>query len=95
MDIKKIFVAGCGTMGNGIAQACAQCGYDVAMYDISSDGLKRALDTILKSVGRLVEKAKIKGTVEDITVRKNAERELQRERVAQVRARRLTSRNIA
>ena len=69
MDIKKIFVAGCGTMGNGIAQACAQCGYDVAMYDISSDGLKRALDTILKSVGRLVEKAKIKGTVEDIMSR--------------------------
>lgn len=66
MNFKKIFVAGCGTMGNGIAQACAQSGYEVAMYDISAEGLKRALDTIRKSVTRLVEKGKVSGTVDEI-----------------------------
>lgn len=66
MNLKKIFVAGCGTMGNGIAQACAQSGYDVAMYDISAEGLKRALDTIRNSVTRLVEKGKLAGTVDEI-----------------------------
>jgi len=69
MNLKKIFVAGCGTMGNGIAQACAQSGYDVAMYDISAEGLKRALDTIRKSVTRLVEKGKVSGTVDEIVGR--------------------------
>lgn len=66
MNLKKIFVAGCGTMGNGIAQACAQSGYEVAMYDIAAEGLKRALDTIRKSVTRLVEKGKVAGAVDEI-----------------------------
>ena len=69
MNLKKIFVAGCGTMGNGIAQVCAQAGYSVAMYDISADGLQKALATIRKSVGRLVEKGRIVGTVDEIMER--------------------------
>ena len=35
MEIKKIGVVGAGTMGNGIAQAFAVCGYDVVMTDIA------------------------------------------------------------
>lgn len=69
MDLKKIFVAGCGTMGNGIAQACAQSGYDVVMYDISAEGLKKAMKTIERSVSRLVEKKKISGAVDEIMAR--------------------------
>jgi 3-hydroxybutyryl-CoA dehydrogenase len=76
MNLKNIFVAGCGTMGNGIAQACAQAGYHVAMYDIAADGLQKALGTIRNSVGRLVEKGKIVGTVDEIMGRIQATEEI-------------------
>lgn len=31
MEIRKIFVVGAGLMGRGIAQVCAQAGYEVVM----------------------------------------------------------------
>ena len=36
MDIKKIFVAGAGLMGGGIAQVCAQAGYDVTVPQVGA-----------------------------------------------------------
>ncbi|MHA2176010.1 MAG: 3-hydroxyacyl-CoA dehydrogenase NAD-binding domain-containing protein, partial [Candidatus Hodarchaeales archaeon] len=33
-NVKKICVLGAGLMGNGIAQVCAQAGFQVAMRDI-------------------------------------------------------------
>ncbi len=58
-DIKKVTVVGTGTMGNGIAQVFAQCGYDVNMVDIRQDFLDRALAVITKSLDRLLKKEKI------------------------------------
>ena len=69
MEIKKIFVAGAGLMGGGIAQVCAQAGYDVTMRDISDDILEKSLRAIRWSVGKFVEKGKVEGSVEDILVR--------------------------
>jgi 3-hydroxybutyryl-CoA dehydrogenase len=66
MEIKKIFVAGAGLMGGGIAQVCAQAGYDVTMRDISEDILNKSLKTISWSVGKFVEKGKVQGTVAEI-----------------------------
>jgi 3-hydroxybutyryl-CoA dehydrogenase len=66
MEIKKIFVAGAGLMGGGIAQVCVQAGYDVIMRDISEDILNRGLKAIQWSVGKLVEKGKVQGTAEEI-----------------------------
>lgn len=66
MEIKKIFVAGAGLMGGGIAQICAQAGYDVTMRDISEDILNKSLKTIRWSVGKFVEKGKVQGTVDEI-----------------------------
>ena len=43
MEIKKIFVAGAGLMGGGIAQVCAQAGYHVTMRDLSNEILKKGL----------------------------------------------------
>ena len=37
MDIKHIFVAGAGTMGNGIAQVAATCGYQVTCMDVAPE----------------------------------------------------------
>jgi len=66
MEIKKIFVAGAGLMGGGIAQVCVQAGYEVIMRDISEDILNKGLKAIQWSVGKLVEKGKVQGTIEEI-----------------------------
>lgn len=59
MEIKKIGVVGAGTMGNGITQVCAVAGYDVTMLDINEAAVKRGMDTIAKSLDRLLSKQKI------------------------------------
>jgi len=59
MDIKKIGIIGAGTMGNGIAQAFALCGYDVMMTDISEVVVQRGLKTVDGSLERLVKKEKM------------------------------------
>ncbi len=69
MTIKKIFVAGAGLMGGGISQVCAQAGYDVTMRDLSEDILNKSMDAIRWSVGKLVEKGRVKGRSEEIVSR--------------------------
>jgi len=69
MKIKKIFVAGAGLMGNGIAQVCAQAGYEVTMRDLTDEILEKGLKSINWSVGKLTEKGKVQGTVEEIVGR--------------------------
>ena len=66
MPIKKIFVAGAGLMGGGISQVSAQAGYRVIMQDLSDDILTKSLAAIRWSVGKLVDKGRVKGTVEEI-----------------------------
>ena len=39
-EIKKVFVAGSGTMGMSIAQAFADKLYDVTVYDISEASIE-------------------------------------------------------
>ena len=50
MDIKKVAVLGAGQMGNGIAQVCAQAGYDVKMRDIDQKFIDKGLATIKKNL---------------------------------------------
>lgn len=59
MAFKKIGVVGAGTMGNGIAQAFAQAGFDVVMSDVAQAALDRALATISGSYDRLIKKEKM------------------------------------
>lgn len=56
MDCKKIFVAGAGLMGSGVAQVAAQAGYLVTMQDVSQQSLDRGMANIKQSVGRFVKK---------------------------------------
>lgn len=55
----KICVVGTGIMGHGIVQAFAQAGYDVLMKGRSENSINKALQTIDKSLARLVEKGKM------------------------------------
>ncbi len=59
MTIKKIFVVGAGTMGNGIAQTAAVSGFEVTMMDVVPEQIERAKKTIDKSTAKLLEKGKI------------------------------------
>lgn len=55
MNIEKVAVIGAGLMGSGIAQAIAQGGVHVQLYDISQAALDRALQSIEKSLSRFVK----------------------------------------
>ena len=59
MEIQTVGVIGAGTMGNGIAQACAVSGLDVVMVDIAEDAVQRGLATVSASLERLVKKHKL------------------------------------
>jgi len=56
MEIKKIFVVGAGTMGNGIAQVGASSGYQMTVMDVLPEQLDRARNGIAKSVEKLFGK---------------------------------------
>jgi len=59
--MKKIAVIGSGTMGNGIAHSFAQYGFDVALIDINTGALQRAMQTITVNLDKQVKK----GTIDD------------------------------
>ncbi len=59
MEIKKVGVVGCGAMGAGIAQLCAQSGYQVVVSEINDEFLKKGLASIDKTLARSVEKGKL------------------------------------
>ncbi|MEE9913489.1 MAG: 3-hydroxybutyryl-CoA dehydrogenase [Deltaproteobacteria bacterium] len=59
MEIKKVCVLGAGLMGNGIAQVCAQAGYEVSLRDIEQRFIDGGMNTIRKNLGRDVEKGKM------------------------------------
>ncbi len=58
MEIKRVCVIGAGLMGNGIAQVCANAGYQVAMHDIEQRFVDNGMNTIKKNLAREVEKGK-------------------------------------
>ncbi len=57
--IKRVGIAGAGTMGQGIAQVCATAGYEVVLYDIHEDLITKGIELISKSLQTSVEKGKI------------------------------------
>ena len=58
MEIKKVCVLGAGLMGSGIAQVCAQAGFQVALRDIEQRFVDGGMNTIRKNLGREVQKSK-------------------------------------
>ncbi|WP_460012910.1 3-hydroxybutyryl-CoA dehydrogenase [Lysinibacillus sp. CTST325] len=58
MGIQKVMVIGAGQMGSGIAQVCAQAGYDVKLNDMKQEFFERGLGVITKNLTRDVEKGR-------------------------------------
>jgi 3-hydroxybutyryl-CoA dehydrogenase len=56
MSISRIGVIGAGTMGHGIAQACAVRGIAVTMVDVAQPAVDRGLKSVAASLERLVKK---------------------------------------
>ena len=56
MAVQKVGVVGCGLMGSGIAQVCAQAGFQTFVREISGELVEKGLKGIEKNLARLVEK---------------------------------------
>ncbi|MEK4244351.1 3-hydroxybutyryl-CoA dehydrogenase [Psychrobacillus sp. FSL K6-2684] len=59
MNIQKVMVIGAGQMGSGIAQVCAQAGYEVKLNDREEKFFDRGLQIITKNLSRNVEKGRM------------------------------------
>jgi 3-hydroxybutyryl-CoA dehydrogenase len=59
VEITRVGVVGCGLMGHGIAQICAQAGWDVVVRELDQDALDRGIGKIEKQLGRAVSKEKL------------------------------------
>jgi 3-hydroxybutyryl-CoA dehydrogenase len=65
MAISTVGIIGAGTMGNGIAQACAVSGLNVVMVDISDAAVAKGVSTVAGSLDRLLKKEKITAADKD------------------------------
>jgi len=68
MGIKKVGVVGCGFMGSGITQVCAQSGYQVVVSELDEEVLKKGLTSIDYYLTRGVEKGRISQQDKDSTL---------------------------
>ena len=65
MSIQTVGVIGAGTMGHGIAQACAVRGIAVVMVDINDAAVQRGLAAVAGSLERMVKKEKLSAADKD------------------------------
>ncbi len=59
IEIKKIGVVGCGTMGSGICEVCARGGFDVVFMEADEEQVRLGHERITRSVERAVDRGKL------------------------------------
>lgn len=59
MEIKKIGVVGAGVMGSGIAQVCAQAGFEVIMRDLTDELVEKGLKNIENFLNEGIKRGKV------------------------------------
>jgi 3-hydroxybutyryl-CoA dehydrogenase len=60
-NIHTVGVVGCGLMGAGIAQTCAQCGYEVIVRELNQQLLDKGLARIYSAWETMQQKGKVTG----------------------------------
>ena len=55
MEIRKVGVVGCGLMGGGIAQICAQSGFETVVREVSPELLDQGLRRIERILLNLLQ----------------------------------------
>lgn len=56
--IERVGIIGAGTMGSGIAMACANAGFDVRLQDQTDEALARSLDNIRRNYATSVKRGR-------------------------------------
>ena len=59
MDINNVGVIGCGVMGGGIVQVCAQSGYEVTVLEINNELLNKGLNAIKSTLSKSMSKGQL------------------------------------
>ncbi len=67
-EIRKVGVLGGGLMGSGIAQVCAQSGYDTVVREVSDELQRKGIAGVEKQLGRAVDKGKLEAGDRDRTL---------------------------
>jgi len=68
MEIKRIGVVGCGLMGSGISQVCAQSGYQVVVSEMNDELLNKGLASISSFLTRNVKKGRVSQAEKEATL---------------------------
>ena len=68
MEIKKVGVVGCGLMGSGITQVCAQAGYQVVVSEVNEELLNKGLASINSFLTKGIEKGKLSQQDKDLAL---------------------------
>lgn len=70
MEIKKVGVVGCGMMGSGIAQICAQAGYEVTVSEIDEELLAKGIASIESFLNKGIARGKVTAEEKEKTLSK-------------------------
>jgi len=58
MQVRTVAVIGAGTMGSGIAQICAQKGWQTRLFDVFPESLEKGMENIERFWDKGIEKGK-------------------------------------
>ena len=61
MQVKRVAVVGCGTMGGGVAQVAAQCGYEVVVVEVDAAAAEAGQQRVVAGLDRLLGRGRITG----------------------------------
>ena len=59
VEIRKVGVIGCGTMGSGICEVCSRAGFEVVFTEVTNEAVAAGTERISRSVERAVDRGKM------------------------------------
>jgi 3-hydroxybutyryl-CoA dehydrogenase len=65
VEIRKVGVVGCGTMGSGICEVCSRGGFEVVFTEVTEQAVAAGMERISRSVERAVDRGKMERSEAD------------------------------